>query len=180
MPQPLPPSPPQLSTSASKAGSQKDRGHVLLGLVLLGPIIPFGLPTLLLVAVGLTPTWLALVMDRGDSKKLSTITVGFSNFAGLVPFVAHLWRHGQTFEVCRELLQDPLTWFMIVGGGTFGIFLLYTVPSVVKVIERLRCERRMALIREAQKAVIDVWGNEVTTRHSPSEVRALITKWDNK
>ncbi|MGL1180852.1 hypothetical protein ACSTLD_24260, partial [Vibrio parahaemolyticus] len=84
---------------APKDAKPKKRGKLgfyttMAFLVLLAPFI---FPTVVMIFIGLIPTWIAFFVDK-DADKSSAAAIAAMNCAGLSPFVIDLWVNGQSMD----------------------------------------------------------------------------------
>jgi hypothetical protein len=148
---------------------KKGGARFILIMIFLGALVPFGLPTLLL-SLGLLPTLVAL-MTETDEGLSAVMTVGFMNFAGVVPFVIELWEKDQTMEAALGIIRQPVTWLVMFGAAGIGHLILYTVPQIVATFTLTRQEGRLRALKDGQEELKNVWGPEVATNKSVDVVR---------
>lgn len=141
-------------------GKGKGGGKIIFFMVVAGCLVPFGVPTLL-VCTGLIPTLVALFTDT-DQNRSSLATIGYLNFAGVLPFLIELWQKGQTMEAAMAILGDPFTWVVMLGSAGIGHLILYTVPIIVSSMILMRQESRLRTLREGVTQLETVWGADVT------------------
>ncbi len=144
--------------------SQKHRlGKGGIGLIILmtliGALVPFGLPTLL-ICLGLIPTIIALFTDM-DPEKSTTAAVGFMNVAGVAPFLIELWSKGQSMETAVRIVHNPTTWIVMFGAAAVGQLIIFVVPPIISAYTIGRLENRLKTLREGQVQLRDVWGPHV-------------------
>ena len=138
-------------------------------MTLMGCIIPFGLPTLL-VCIGLLPTLVALFTDT-DANRSSLATVGYMNLAGVLPFLVELWQKGQSMDVAMTIIRDPYSWVIMFGSAGVGHLILYAVPVMISSIVILNLESRQRTLLEGKQQLEAIWGAEVGTTSSLDVVR---------
>lgn len=152
---------------ARRGGGGKAKQFVVLALVL--GLLPFGLPTLL-VAAGLLPTLVFLVADR-DPQKSAATAIGALNVAGVLPFLIELWEKGHTMEAAMAIIQDPMSWIVMLGSAGIGRLLIYAIPPAMASLTISRMETRLRGLREATGHLKEIWGVEVTTTTPLDQVR---------
>ena len=145
-----------LATKPKKSGG----GKLVIFMVIIGCVIPFGVPTLL-VCLGLTPTIVALLTDTEESHS-SLATIGYLNFAGVLPFLIDLWQNGQTMEAALKIVFDPLSWAIMLGAAGIGHLILYAVPPVIASVILINQESRLRTLREGIQQLEAIWGADVT------------------
>jgi len=144
----------------AKAAKKSGGGKTVLFMIIIGCLVPFGVPTLL-ICLGLIPTFVALVTDT-DQSRSSLATIGYLNFAGVLPFLIDLWQKGQTMEAAVAILRDPLSWVVMLGSAGVGHLMLYTIPAIVSSMVFMRQEARLRTLREGVKQLEAIWGADVT------------------
>ncbi len=146
--------------SSSKGGKKKGGGGKLIFLMTLaGCLVPFGVPTLL-VSLGLIPTLVALLTDT-DENRSSLATIGYLNFAGVLPFLIELWQNGQTMDAALRIIRDPFSWVVMFGSAGVGQLMLYTIPPIVTSMVLMKQESRLRTLREAVQQLEAIWGPDV-------------------
>ncbi len=133
---------------------------LLLVLVLLVPAALMFLPSALLLAIGMLPTMVAVIIDR-DPDKYAPITVGPLNFCGVLPFLIELWRGRHTLDHAASLMGDPLTLMIMYVAAGFGWLLYYAVPPVIAAITTARNDAEIKRMQEHQAKLIEEWGEAV-------------------
>ena len=132
---------------------------VVVSLFLLPAGVLF-LPTTLLLAVGLIPTFVALIVDRAP-EKYAAITVGPMNLCGVLPAALELWQGSHTVEHALRLITDPLTLLVACSAAGVGWLVFYAVPPLVAGIIVAHHEQEIKRAREHQDKLNAEWGEEV-------------------
>lgn len=156
-------------TFSDRARQGKGGFGLILIMTLVGALVPFGLPTLL-ICIGLLPTMIALFVDT-DAEKSSTAAVGFMNVAGVAPFLIELWSKGQSMEAAVQIVRQPMTWLVMFGAAGIGQLILFVVPPFVAAFTVGRLESRLKVLQEAQTQLRDIWGPHVADVTSLEYVR---------
>jgi hypothetical protein len=154
-----------------KKGAGKGGGGVrfILIMIVMGALVPFGAPTLLL-CLGFLPTLVALFTDT-DPGKPSLTAIGFLNVAGVAPFIIELWQKGQTLENAIHIMRQPATWLIMFGAAAIGQLLLYAVPTAIAMLTVSRMEARLRTLREGLQHLQAIWGPDVAGAKSIEEIR---------
>lgn len=118
------------------------------------------LPTAMLLAVGLAPTMVALIVDLTPGRYL-TRCVGGLNAAGLVPFIHKLWMGGHTMALSFSIITDMYAWLVIYSASSIGWLLFLGLPGAVTVFRQLNARRRIYFLREKQRTLLEEWGDSV-------------------
>jgi hypothetical protein len=148
-------------------GRAKGGGNPILrnlGLIVLAvPLLFLFMPTVLFLSFAMLPTFVAVIIDKGN-RRYGGITVGGLNFAGAAPYVLDMWLGTHDIAAALALLSDVFALMLIYGCAGFG-WLLYTgTPSTMTAVMSMTATRRLAALRAKQKALVDEWGQEVTTQ----------------
>jgi hypothetical protein len=148
------------------AGKRLTRSPMLIAVMLVGLIFA-GLPTATLLFVGMAPTLVALIVDVTPGRYLARCVAGM-NFAGLVPFLHQLWSRGHTMSLALDIVTDVFAWFIIYGASAIGWLLFFGLPGAVSMARVLNGKRRIYMLREKQKLLINEWGDSIL---APAEAK---------
>lgn len=129
---------------------------VLAGLLL----IPFSVPSMVLLFFGMLPTAGAALMDRGPHR-YAWLSVGGVNFAGVAPYLLDLWFKGHSLTRALSHLTDVYTWLVILGASSFGWLLHIVTPPVASAFLQVATQRRIATLRANQRKLVEQWGPDV-------------------
>lgn len=151
-----------------KTKKKSGSGKTVLMMILIGCMVPFGLPTLL-VACGLLPTVVALFTDT-DENKSGLAAVGYMNLAGVLPFLIELWQKGQAMDVAMAIITEPSSWVVMLGAAGVGYLIMYAVPPMIGSVVLLNQEGRLRTLTEGVEQLEAIWGPDVTTTAPLSEV----------
>ena len=132
---------------------------VVVSLFLLPAGVLF-LPTTLLLAVGLIPTFVALIVDRAP-EKYAAITVGPMNLCGVLPAALELWQGSHTVEHALRLITDPLTLLVACSAAGVGWLVFYAVPPLVAGIIVAHHEQEIKRAGDHQEKLSAEWGEDV-------------------
>jgi hypothetical protein len=137
---------------------------LLFAVVLIGvPLAFVGTSTLLLLAVGMLPTIVAVMIDRSRDK-LAAVTVGPLNFAALLVPLTQLWLGANDMTQALAILSRPSTGVIVYGAAGAGWLLYFLVPPVVAKALVSSRQQRIAKLTAEQKALADLWGEDVKGR----------------
>ncbi len=145
--------------SAKPSTKKKGGGKLIFFMIILGCLVPFGVPTLI-VCVGLLPTLVALFTDT-DQNRSGLATIGYLNLAGVLPFLIELWQNGQTMEAALRIVRDPFSWVVMFGAAGVGHLMLYTIPPIVTSMVLMKQESRLRTLREGVQQLEAIWGPDV-------------------
>jgi hypothetical protein len=126
-------------------------------------MIPFSLPTMLLMFAGMLPTLVAALADRTTSR-YAWICVGGLNFAGLSPAVLTLWFGHHEITYALHLVTSIPVMLMAYLAAAAGWGLYFMMPPVVMTIMAATSKRRAANLHAQLKKLEEEWGKEVQTK----------------
>lgn len=119
------------------------------------------LPTTLMLAIGMLPTIVMLVVDN-TKERLRAITVGAMNLAGCMPFVIELWQRDEhTVQMALSYLTQPRTIVVMYFAAAIGYMIEWAVTGLVASMAVQKAKGRVASV-EKQLAEMEIrWGVEV-------------------
>jgi len=132
----------------------------ILIFIVLFPFAALLLPTTLVFATMMAPTWVAYITDRSSEKHLA-ITVGLLNFSGTLPSIIELWSRGQSHNAAMMLISDIFVWAIAYGAAMAGWVLFGFMPSLIGSYFKMTTESRIRNLAQHQKNLIDEWGHAV-------------------
>lgn len=135
---------------------------IIWGLLILSMLLIAAMPTVILVAFGMLPAIVALIIDRTDERSL-TFCVGGFNFCGVFPYLMSLWLDDHSVGNAVEILTDVFSLAVIYGGAGMGWMLYLSLPPVIASFIQVMSERRLEQLRKTQREILDEWGDEVIT-----------------
>ncbi|MGB4101836.1 MAG: hypothetical protein WBK91_08035 [Alphaproteobacteria bacterium] len=119
-------------------------------------------PTACLLIPAMLPTLVSLITDR-DKEKALALTVGATNFAGILPFILQLWQMGQNLDNAMKLMRDPMTWFVALLGAGVGYVIYMVVPGFVATVMAGTAGGRVARMQHNMEELKRIWGPDVAT-----------------
>jgi hypothetical protein len=144
---------------AARSASAASTKAIIL-LVVAGLLV-FTLPTVLILCVGMLPTFAAVLVDR-RREKYATLCVGSMNFVGVIPFLATLWTEDHSFDMAFKILGDPIGWLMMLGSAGIGWAIYFVAPNIVAMFMAARIEQRIDRLRDRQTELVEEWGPGVS------------------
>ena len=141
-------------------------GRMIVTAVFLLPVIGVLLPTCLVLLVGMLPTAVAYMIDRGRDKCL-TITVGLLNFCGNLPGVIDLWSNAQAYDAAVAVATDPMSLLMAYAAAALGWMISFALPPVVGTFYGVVTHHRIHAIQRRQVVLVESWGEEVAGDRRP-------------
>jgi hypothetical protein len=121
------------------------------------------LPTTIVMAVCLLPSFVAAMIDR-QPQKTAWLTVGAMNLAGAMPAWLMLWEKGHKIMDAVQVITAPVPLIIAYGGAAAGWMVYHNVTPFVASIVVGKNERRLKDIEKRQKELIRKWGEDVVHR----------------
>lgn len=150
------------AAQARKGGGGAGMNKVVV-LMVLAALVPFSLPTVVLLFFTTLPTLGAWASEKG-AHKYAWLCVGGFNFAGVIPYLFTLWFGVHTLDESFNMLADAGVLLWAYGCSGIGWLIYMGTPPVVGSWLGFTIERRVAALKAAQKKLIDEWGNEVAKK----------------
>ncbi len=135
---------------------------VLGGGVILAVFAAFSLPSLIVFAVGLLPTFVAYLIDSSD-QKFGAFCVGGLNMCGVFPYVLKLWNENHTPAAAVDVITDVFTLFIMFTAAGFGWMIFLAIPPVIASFLSVMAQTRVKTLRTIQKEIMEEWGPEVAS-----------------
>lgn len=143
---------------------------IVVGLALLA-LVPFSLPTLLLLFVGMLPTLAAAFAERGTARQ-AWVSVGGLNFAGLSNWLLNLWFSHHTLSYAISQLRTITPILVAYAASALGWALYLAMPPLVNAITSVTSQRRVIALAAQQRKLIEQWGDGVISRDSKADKAA--------
>lgn len=137
-----------------------NKGVVLL---ILAALVPFSLPTVVLIGFGMLPTLGAWATEKGPNK-YAFLCVGGLNFSGVFPYLFGLWFGVHTLDEALRLLTDPMMLMSAYGCAAIGWGIYAAMPPMVASYLSASSQRRVNSLKSAQKKLVEDWGDEVSKK----------------
>lgn len=137
----------------------------ILGLSTLLVMVGIGaFPTFLVLACGLAPTFVAMVVQE-KHMPFRVRTIGVCNLAAVMPQIALVWQRGHHIDAATQLLSDPYVWATMYLGAAAGLLLLWAGPIVAAAIYSGMAVQRRRNLDGVRKKLIEEWGDGVIAAH---------------
>jgi len=117
--------------------------------------------SLVLVVFGLLPTIVAVLVDR-SAQRFAFLSVFAMNFAGIFPHLLDLWMGSNSMSVAIDTLTDVFSLFTMYSSAALGWVLFAVTPPIVTTVMTFIAQRRISLLRGAQKKLLAEWGDDVS------------------
>ncbi len=131
------------------------------------PLIAVLFPTCLVLAVGMAPTLVAYVLD-GARDRYFALTVGLTNFCGVLPGLADLWMNGHTIVDAKAVVLDPLFWLFATAAAGIGWLIQMGMPPIIAAYYAMASEARIKTLMQQQNTLMETWGEEVNDAAEPA------------
>ncbi|HEY1720678.1 MAG TPA: acyl-CoA synthetase [Magnetospirillaceae bacterium] len=154
--------------------SQTNKLVIILALL---AMVPFSLPTLLLLFVGMLPTLAAAFAERGTARQ-AWVSVGGLNFAGLSNWLLALWFSHHTLSYAIELLRTITPILVAYGASALGWALYLAMPPLVNAVTSVTSQRRVITLAAQQRKLVEQWGDAVISREIKPGDRGAVDKDD--
>ena len=165
---PAPPRGRPAPRQAPSAATRRSSGRILWLTVVVALLLPWILPSMIVILVGMVPALIALIVDRSPSK-YGALTIASLNFAGVLPSLVKLWAKSQSLENALNIVVDVFALAVMYGAAGFGWMIYVTVPAFVASIFTVVAQRRVAVLRETQRKIIEEWGESIARAENPEE-----------
>ena len=143
-------------------GAPKAKGSVnkmvLIGLLV--AVVPFSLPTCMVLGAGMLPTLGAYASEKGDDR-YAFLCVGGVNFAVLVPYLLGMWFGVHSIEEAERLLTDSSMLLWAYLAASVGWVLYKAMPPIISGWLAMNTNKRINGLRAAQRKLIEDWGDDV-------------------
>lgn len=126
------------------------------------------LPTAILLSVGMMPTLVALIVDMTRGRHLTKCVAGM-NFAGVLPFLYRLVTTGHDVQMAMAIVSDALSWLVMYSAAAMGWLLFIGLPGVVSMFKVLTAKRRVYMLQEQQRTLLNEWGDCIVPNRSAKE-----------
>jgi len=141
--------------------------RIVLGLTLLA-LVPFSLPTLILLFAGMMPTIAAAFLERGTARQ-AWVSVGGLNFAGLSNWLLSLWFGHHTISYAVAQLKSVTPLLVAYATSALGWALYLAMPPLVNAVTTVTSQRRVVALSSQQRKLVEQWGEGVVTRETPTK-----------
>jgi hypothetical protein len=131
-------------------------------------LIPFSIPTLILMFAGMLPTLVAGLTDRSVAR-YAWICVGGMNAAGLAPALLKLWFGHHEIAYAIHMVMDFRTLLLAYACAGAGWLLYFGAPPIVMAVMLATSKRRAAALKTQMTRLEEEWGSEVATRRQIEE-----------
>ncbi len=116
------------------------------------------LPVMVVLLIGLLPTFTIMVTDRKNTNKL--IIVGCFNLAGVFIYLFHVINNF-TVRDAFFILSDIFNLIIMLGSAGLGLIVYLEVPNLFIYISRIAAEKRLKTIDASLQKLAEDWGEGI-------------------
>ena len=117
----------------------------------------YSIDAAIVALVGIVPTIVLGFTGKGLYKAERLQCVGFSNIAGVLPFLQQAKMRGWEFVI----LGDMVSILLMFGSAAIGYALVYVGPMVAAFVLQGMNEDRLKKISQQKQNLVDLWSHEV-------------------
>lgn len=134
----------------------------IVGILVLSGAATVALPSVILLVLGLLPSWIAFVVDRNVGKVAGKCVLAM-NLVGVAPYLLNQWAVGGAgqADAAFAALSDPYSWAVMYGAASLGWLLYFGVPHVVALVVEMRATQRKEKLARLREELIGEWGEEI-------------------
>ena len=129
-------------------------------LLLIGILIAIStsLPVMIVLLIGLLPTFTIMITDRSNTNKL--IIVGCFNLAGVFIYLFHIISNF-TIRDAFFILSDIFNLIIMLGSAGLGLIVYLEVPNLFIYISRASAQKRLQVIDAKLQKLAEDWGEDI-------------------
>lgn len=116
------------------------------------------LPVMVVLLIGLLPTFTIMVTDRKNTNKL--IIVGCFNLAGVFIYLFHVINNF-TVRDAFFILSDIFNLIIMLGSAGLGLIVYMEVPNLFIYISKVAAEKRLKTIDSNLQKLAEDWGDGI-------------------
>lgn len=128
--------------------------------VILAPVLLLGYPSLLLIVMGMLPTFISWIVEREPGLP-RTLSIGAFNICGVIPYLMELWEHHQAFSYTLKIFLDANSWLTMFGTSFLGYTIYWGVPKIVLGAMRISARSRVKVLLTTQETLLQEWGPQL-------------------
>lgn len=123
------------------------------------------LPAVLVLLIGLLPSFTILITDPKNTNKL--IIVGSFNLAGVFIYLMSIINNF-TIHDAFSIVGDIFNLIIMLGSAAFGLIVYYEIPNLFITISKATTKKRLKNIDDKLQKLSEDWGGELIERQSGS------------
>ena len=132
----------------------------LLWVIFIAIIILTFPETVILLLVGMLPTFVAFIIDRSPQKYL-TYCVCAMNITGVFPGIYELWTTQNNISLALKIVTNIFDLSLMYLSAAIGWFIYSVVPPIIRVFIKVIAQQRINLLRGQQQNLVQEWGENV-------------------
>lgn len=117
-------------------------------------------PTFIILAVGMAPTWVAM-LSNGRRSMDRIHCIGASNLAGVMPHLMTLWAGLHSVDHALHILRDVYVWATMYLGAAAGVGALWLGPYLAASAQGIRIARRRRMLEQYRRQLVEEWGADI-------------------
>lgn len=149
------------SDTKKPRGPSRIRRWLTIFVVMVSIVV--GLPTAIVIAVGMLPTLVSFIVDMTPGRYACRCVAGL-NVAGVAPFVDKLWSGHNDVNAAMHIIGDTLAWLAFYGSAGFGWILFMSLPGLVATSQTLNARRQVHNLHARQEEIEQEWGLNIKTK----------------
>lgn len=130
---------------------------ILLSLALLIAVVTT-LPVMVVLLIGLLPTFTVLITDKTNTNKL--IIVGCFNLAGVFIYLFHVISNF-TIRDAFFIFSDIFNLIIMLGSAGLGLIVYLEVPNLFIYLYKIMAEKRLKTIDAQLDKLAQDWGEGI-------------------
>lgn len=134
----------------------------LLSWVVASIIVVAFYETLVLLIIGMAPTFVAFLIDR---QKFAARAVAYLNFTGCLPFAVDYWMSSGGFDRVFQIFGDPFALLVIYASAAAGWGLYFATRPFAAVYLLVSADYRESRLQRRQEELVGTWGAEVAAAY---------------
>ena len=132
----------------------------LLWVIFIAIIILTFPETVILLFVGMLPTFVAFIIDRSPQKYL-TCCVCAMNVTGVFPGIHELWTTQNNIALALKIVTNIFDLSLMYLSAAMGWFIYSIVPPIIRIFIKIIGQQRINLLRGQQQNLTYEWGKDV-------------------
>lgn len=142
----------------TQKGIQLSYLQKFLLLLLLAVAMITTLPIMVVLIVGLLPTFTLMIIDGKNINKL--IVVGCFNLAGVFTYMFNVMNNA-TLDNAMFIFSDIFNMILMLGSAGVGLIVYYEVPQLFIYIARTSNQKQINNIDNKVEKMKEVWGSDI-------------------
>ena len=119
------------------------------------------LPILMVLLVGLLPTFTLMILDIKNVNKL--IVVGCFNLSGVFVYMFNVL-HNFSVDNALFIFSDVFNMILMLGSAAVGLVVYYELPQMFVYIAKSSNQKHITNIDARLEKLQETWGHEVLNR----------------